>query len=377
MRVVLDSPLKIGIDARAAADEPAGSGRYVRELLRSLARLDSPHRFILYARRRWQPERFDDRFTWRVVSAPGPLWHLETATSANRCCDAFLSTTSYLTCWALRIPAVVVVFDMVAFDRSLRPQRRAGVIERMTLPRTVRRAAAIAAISEATRDQLSARFPRAAAKTMVTPLGADAAFSPDADGDAGVLARHGIAKPYLLSIGTLEPRKNLPRLIEAFTALPAEAEGRHRLVLIGPTGWDPGETLAAVSANRDRVTTLGHVPDEELPALYRQAELFCYPSLQEGFGLPLLEAMQCGTAVVASDRPSLVEVGGDAVRYVDPFSVDDLRTAIQDLLERPGGRAELAARGRSRAKRFSWRLTAEQTLALLVRAASQGPLPAS
>jgi glycosyltransferase involved in cell wall biosynthesis len=369
VHVVAGSPLKIGIDARAAADEPAGGGRYVRELLRSLARLDSPHRFFLYTRRRWQAEALDERFAWRVVSAPGPLWHLTTAASANRNCDVFLATTSYLTSWALRIPAVVVVFDMVAFDCSLRPQRRAGLIERMTLRTAALRAAAIAAISGATRDELSARYPSAATKVSVTPLGADAAFSPDGQGDDHVLARHAIVKPYLLSTGTLEPRKNLPRLIEAFNALPAETAGGHRLVLVGPRGWDPGETLTAASGLGDRVRTLGHVSDDDLPAIYRQAELFCYPSLQEGFGLPLLEAMQCGTAVVASDRPGLLEVGGDAVRYVDPLSVKELRTAIQELLEQPQRRAELSERGRSRAKRFSWRRTAEGTLELLERAA--------
>jgi alpha-1,3-rhamnosyl/mannosyltransferase len=337
----------------------------VRELLRALAVVDSPHRFLLYAREPWEPEALDERFSWRVITARDPLWNLRAAIAANRACDVFLSTNSYLTAWALTVPSVIVVFDTIAFNQEFRPQRRAAAIERVTLRPAVRRAAGIAAISHSTRDDLVSRYPRAQTKTVVTQLAASGAFSPEGKRDAEVLTRHAVEHPYVLATGTLEPRKNLPRLIEAFTSLPEP----HRLVLIGPTGWEADETFDSIAAHRNRVTTLGYVSDDDLPALYRQAELFAYPSLYEGFGLPVLEAMQSGTAVVASDRPSIVEVGADAVRYADPLSVPGIAAALIDVLGDPNRRADLAARGLKRADGFSWRTTAEETLALLERVA--------
>lgn len=361
-------PPTIGIDARAAAEVPAGRGRYVRELLTALARTGDEVRFVLYARERWQAE-LDERFTWRLVEAPDPIWHLRVARAASGESDVFLSTNSYLTAWFLRVPSVVVVYDLVAFDRALRPQRRAALIERATIRPAIRRAARLLAISEATRRDLVARFPRAADKAIVTPLAADTAFSAAPEpSDAGVLERHGIDGPYVLATGTLEPRKNLPRLIRAFDALDPGVRERRRLVIVGPTGWETGETEQAIAEHGDLVVTVGRVPDADLPALYRRADVFCYPSIYEGFGLPVLEAMQCGTAVVTSDVSSLPEVGGDAVRYVEPSDTGSIRDGLAAVLSDPALRARLAAAGVERARGFSWDRTARMTLDALLDA---------
>ena len=360
--------MRIGIDARAASEVTAGRGRYVRELLRNLSDLNSGHTFLLYARTRWEEVRLDDRFRWRLIQAWDPLWHLRAARAANRECDVYLSTNSYLTAWFLRKPSVIVVFDMIAFDQRLRPQRRASLIERVTLRPAARRAAAIIAISESTRRDLVARHPSVSAKTSAVPLAAGDSFTPDdahSRQDADVIQRYGLKRGYVLALGTLEPRKNLPRLIEAFAGLPADLRERYQLVLAGPVGWETDETLAAAAAHGDHVKMLGKVADEELPALYRGAELFCYPSLYEGFGLPVLEAMQSGTAVIASNSSSMPEVGGDAACYVDPFDVADLRRAMRELLGDRERRAELRRRGPEQASRFSWTRTARDTLEIL------------
>ena len=356
--------MRIGIDARAAAEVPAGRGRYVRELLEAIGRSDTQHEFLLYARSRWSSPELGERFQWRLIASRDPLWHIVTARRASSECDVYLSTNSYLTVWFTRIPAVAVVFDMITFDRRLAPQRRAALIERATLRLAVRRAAALLAASESTRNDLVSRYPMAVPKTRVVGLAADESFSPEG-ADEGILKRYRLHKQYVLVTGTLEPRKNLPRLVEAFAGLPAELLARYELVVVGPSGWEMDETLSSIAAHAGSVRALGYVPDEHLPALYRGAELFCYPSLYEGFGLPVLEAMQSGTAVVTSGLSSLPEVGGDAVAYVDPLDVADIRRALAELLLDPELRARYAARAVARAKLYSWRATANETLAAL------------
>jgi glycosyltransferase involved in cell wall biosynthesis len=359
----------LGIDARATAEVQAGRGRYVRELLLALARLeDDGTRYRLYAREPWGPppelgagagaELPRDRFAWSLRGLPDPAWHAAVALAASRSCAAFLSTNSYLTAWMTRIPTAVVVHDLVAFVDAENAQARAARIERATIGRAVRRAGAFLCVSEATRRDLVARFPAAADRTRVVPLAVDPRFA-----TPGEPAR--IDVPYVLGVGTLEPRKNLVRLIEAWASLSRAARGNHVLALVGPTGWDVDATLAAARAHPDDVRLLGFVSDAQLASLYAGATAFAYPSTYEGFGLPVLEAMAAGAPVVTSSVSSLPEVAGDAAVLVDPYDVRALRDALAAVLGDPGLRESLRERGRARAARFSWARTASETLAVL------------
>jgi alpha-1,3-rhamnosyl/mannosyltransferase len=354
--------MRIGVDARAAAEERGGRGTVVRELLRVWAGSPPVHELVLYAREAW-PGAADLR--WRLIGAPDPLWHLRAALAANRECDAFLSTNSYLTAWALRVPAVLMVMDMVAFEPRFRPQRRAGLIERATLPLATRRAAAFECISGSTEADLVRRFPRVTGRTHVVPLAADARFVPE-----GPRARVD-DRPYVLGVGTLEPRKNLPRLVDAFAALPAATRADRVLALVGPLGWDARETVESIRRHEPLVRKLGSVTDDELPALYRGADLFAYPSLYEGFGLPVLEAMRCGTPVLTSNVSSLPEVARDAAIYVDPTSTSEIRDGLARGLSDAALRGRLARAGPERASEFSWTRTAADTIAILEQAASR------
>jgi glycosyltransferase involved in cell wall biosynthesis len=370
MGMSVSSPLSIGIDARAAAEEPAGRGRVVRELLRALAQRADDHRYILYARETEESLELDERFRWHLVPSGDPLWHLRAAHHANGECDVFLSSNSYLTVWFLRIPSVPIVYDMATFDAAMRPKTRSAVIERATLGLAVRRSAAIIAISRATADALATRFPRAAEHTVVAPLGITASLTEQLDPiDDSQLPAPG----FVLAVGTLEPRKNLPRLVDAYARLFPELQSKHPLVVVGAAGWETGETLAALGSLGERCTTLGHVPDAALAELYRRCAVFCYPSLGEGFGLPVLEAMAAGAAVLTSNVSSLPEVGGDAVAYVDPRSVEDIADKLQALLSDERWQAELRNRARSRAKGFSWADFAERVLGTLVDVATDSP----
>jgi len=362
--------LSIGIDARAGAEVPAGRGRVVRELLRALAaRDDDGHRYVLYAREEWPDAELDRRFRWQMIGTRDPWWHLRTARQANRECDVFLSSNSYLTVWFLRIPGVPIVYDMTTFDSSMRPNRRSTIIERATLGLAVRRSSAFIAISQATADALTERFPRASGRTAVAPLGVAPALAAQLDPiEAAKLPSPG----FVLAVGTLEPRKNLPRLVEAYVRLPDELKDRHPLVVVGALGWETGQTLNALGSLGERCTVLGHVSDAALAELYRRCAIFCYPSLGEGFGLPVLEAMAARAAVLTSNVSSLPEVGGDAVAYADPRSVEDIEAKIRALLTDEPRRAALAERAWARAQTFSWADFAERVLSTLEQAATHG-----
>ena len=356
--------LRIGIDARAATEVPAGRGRVVRELLRELARDPRGHEWVLYARERWDDAGGLD---WRLIGARDPLWHLQAARAASRDCDVFFSTNSYLTAWFARVPTVPMVADMVAFLPGTAAQRRAGLIERATLRPAVARSARLLCISESTRRDLVARYPAAEPKAVTVLLGVsdELGREPDPAALAEVRSRLELPERFVLATGTLEPRKNLPRLAEAH----AQLGGADPLILTGPPGWELDRALAGVRERGADVRLLGYVSDSDLTALYRLCTVFAYPSLYEGFGLPLLEAMRCGAPCVTSNVSSLPEVGGHAVEYADPLDAGSIAAALESLLADPSRREALGRAAAKRAASFTWTKTADETVALLEAAA--------
>ena len=324
---------------------------------------------MLYSRARAPVDAGGKGCTAVSLRAPPPLWHALVARDASRRCDVFLSTNSYITPLFLRIPSAIVVYDLVAFAAFGVAHRRARLNERITLGAALGRAARAICISEATRAELVARFPAAAPKAAVVPLAAGLPFGRELSPPAlaAVRARYGVEGPFVLALGTLEPRKNLPRLIEAFAALPPGLRDTHRLVLAGAEGWGMRGTRRAIERHDSMVRALGWVPDEDLAALYQACEAFCYPSLHEGFGLPVLEAMRSGAVVVAARVPSLCEVGGDAAIYVDPRDTADIRAGLQAALDPERRPSEIGRRARERAAEFSWEDTARAVLGELAR----------
>jgi alpha-1,3-rhamnosyl/mannosyltransferase len=356
----MSDDLTIGIDARAAVEEPAGRGRFVRELLRHLGRREDPYRYLAYARGAWD-EPLDDRFEWRLDALRDPWWNLQVARRASRECDVFLSSNSYLTAWFTRVPTIVVVYDLVAFVPGTPVRRAPGLIERATIKRAAGRATSLVCISKATECDLVDRLPAARGKTAVVPLGVDERFAETVPGPGleSVRARYDLDRPFVLSVGTIEPRKNLNRTIAAFAGLPARLRDSHLLALVGPLGWE-FDGIVEQAAGAANVKLLGQVPDDDLPALYQSCAVFCYPSLYEGFGLPLAEAMRSGAACLTSNVSSLPEVGGDAVVYADPRSTDEIRDQLERLLESGTERRRLGELARKRAAAFSWSRVADE-----------------
>jgi glycosyltransferase involved in cell wall biosynthesis len=235
----------------------------------------------------------------------------------------------------------------------------------------MRQAQCILTVSEFSRRELHHFYQIDPAKVVVVPNGVRMEFCPAAD-EAGVeadhviLARYGVTESYLLALGNIHPRKNLARVLEAYVSLQRRQKSLPAMVWVGLPRWDSSELL--VKAREAGVILTGFVAQEDLPAFYRQAMMLVYPSLYEGFGLPPLEAMACGTPVVASNTTSLPEVVGDAALTVDPTDTAALAEAMACLLADPKLRQHLRQAGVERAREFTWRRVAQHTVdALLLR----------
>jgi glycosyltransferase involved in cell wall biosynthesis len=346
--------LRIGIDARAAAEEPAGRGRYVRELLRALAALGTGRELIAFAREPWGDV---DGVRWRLVGGGDPIWHVRAARAASRECDVYLSTNSYLTAWFTRVPTALVAHDMVPWKPEMAPQRRAAMIERATIRPALRRAALTICVSQSTERDLIELFPKARGRTAVVHHGVSETLDQVGDLEAA-RKRLNLPERFVLATGTLEPRKNLPRLIEAH----GRVTDAPQLLIAGPPGWEMERALEGAKA---RTRLLGYVSDKDLAALYRLCTVFAYPSLYEGFGLPLAEAMRCGAACLTSNTSSLPEVGGDAVVYCDPLDTSSITDALTRLLGDDELRIRLGSQAADRARDFTWERCARETVALL------------
>jgi len=280
---------------------------------------------------------------------------------------ASLVHCTYVTPPRCPVPTVVTVHD-VSFARH--PEwftRRDRALLGTAVPYSARRARAVIAPSEHARREIVELLGIPDQRVHVTPEACGREFRPVAAAErAEALRRAGLEGPYVLSLGNLQPRKNLARLLEAWRRLrDAGCLDGHRLVLAGGAHGkrEPVARLVAEAGLGDTVVLPGYVPQADLPGLYSGATAFVYPSLYEGFGLPVLEAMACGAPVASSGAASLPEVAGDAALLFDPLDAEGIAASLGALLADEALRAALAARGFSRAANFSWAACARSTLA--------------
>lgn len=264
------------------------------------------------------------------------------------------------------VPAVVSIMDTTWFTHGMQHTRLKRLYFRTLIPYSVRRSARVIAISHATKADIVRLLQIPAEKVIVTHLAVDTEIfrvPTDRARLAEWLTRLGLAPGYILYVGKLEPRKNLVRLVEAFAQV-RSALGGCKLVLCGGKGWGYDEVFATVERLdlKDDVVFTGYIADEYLPLVYGGADVFIYPSLYEGFGIPLLEAMACGVPVITSSISSMPEVVGDAGVVIDPYSIEAIGAALVDMLRDNGMREELRARGLQRVQHFTWERMARETL---------------
>lgn len=367
--------MRIGINTFALSDRlgMAGSGRYILGLTQALTRLEHQHDLVLFGNAdNWHllPSNGCQRVDCGRVTTIRPLrllWEqLVLPLMLRRYQIDLLHSTVFVAPLCLPCPSVVTIHDMTWFTLPRQHTRVKGAYFRAMIPPAVRRAAQIIAVSEASKQDIVTLLGTSAERIAVTYEGVDLDFfCPEAaKGRVGeVGARYSVRRPYVLYVGKLEPRKNLPTLIKAFASI-ARQFPDHQLVLAGNPGWDFQaiyETAACIPL-RERIRFTGFVAEADLPALYAEADLFVYPSSYEGFGFPVLEAMACGTPVITSNVSSLPEVAGDAGLLVDPLDVVALVDAMRQVLGNSMLRQQMRAKGLEQARRFTWEATARRTL---------------
>jgi glycosyltransferase involved in cell wall biosynthesis len=354
--------VRLLLDVSAIPARPVGAGRYVVELTRHLADRSDPEVALLARRhdaQRWAgwhprarvlpaaPDRRPARVVWEQLrgeaarrTAAVDVWH----------------GPHYTLPRGLAGPAVVTVHDLTFFDHPEWHEPVKVRFFRHAIAAAVRRADAVVAVSDATAARLQ-ELLAPTAPIVVAPHGlAHQRLGPDDPGDdLDRLRRIGVDPPYVAFVGTLEPRKDVPSLVAAFARV-AATRPELRLVLAGPDGWGTAAVRSAIADHHvaTRVVRVGYLADGELAALVRQAAVVAYPSLGEGFGLPALEALACGTPLVTTETTPFADRIGDGAVVVPPADPPALAEAIAAVLDDPARAAQLRARGPAIAAEFTW-----------------------
>jgi glycosyltransferase involved in cell wall biosynthesis len=364
--------LHIAIDAHSVGAQLAGNESYAVNLIEALAEIDQTNLYTLYVTKPAAIDRFTNRwsnFKVRQTLPHTPLVRIPLTLSAElrrRPVDVLhvqFTAPPFAPC-----PVVTTIHDLSFEHLPETFKRRSRAQLRLTVRRTARKAALILTLSEFSRRDIIETYAVDPERVIVTPAAAPTHFKPIVDEAEleKMRQRYGIGANYFLSLGSIQPRKNLTRLIEAFQWLRKSRPDDElpQLVIAGKRGWLDDEVFRAAQQHglNESVKFTGYVPEEDLPALYSGAMCFVYPSYFEGFGLPVLEAMQCGAPVIAGNQTSLPEVAGDAALLFDPFDTRAIGEAIARVIDHSDYRAELRARGLKRAAEFSWIATARLTL---------------
>ncbi len=361
--------MRIGFDATPIKTRKSGIGYYAENLVRNLAEVEEIDEILVFsnrapvfdgpppARGRWcSQSALRSRALWLQLRLPGLI--------GSRKPDL----THYVNFNAPVLyphPFVVTFHDCVLYRHPEFYTWKKRFLTRSVMPTVARRALGIITVSCAAKQEIVELLGVSEDKIFVVPNAAGEVFRPVSDASRlqAVLTHHEVEPPYLLFVGTLEPRKNLSRLLEAFDLLKSETTLPHKLVVVGARGWKFAPIFETIDRLRHRssVRILDYVDLADLPALYSASDLFVFPSLYEGFGIPILEAMQCGTPVLCSNIPAHREVAGEAAEICEPLSVRSIAEGMKKLLQEPAVACELKRLGLERVQAFSWKRSAQET----------------
>jgi glycosyltransferase involved in cell wall biosynthesis len=368
--------MRVGIDARMLCRSVTGIERYALEIIRRLLCLYPDVEFFLYAPLPIKAQ-FSGAPNLTVRTADVKLGSVGTLLWAQTKLPFWANKDELDVFWgpahrlprllSAKIARVVTIHDLVwkYAGETMRPAYR--VIESTLMPDAVRLADRVVADSQSTAEAIVIEFPLAKMKTQVVYLGAAELPPPRA---SDVLLDLEIDRPYMLFVGTLEPRKNLRRLLQAYATLDSSIKAKYLLVIAGGKGWGNQDMVTLIRELRieNSVRLTGYVNDEMLATLYQHALFLAMPSLYEGFGLPLLEAMSFGVPVLTSLCSSMPEVAGDAGLLIEPLNIDSIAQGVSKLLTDDGYRNSLAVRAKSSATRFGWEKAANEIMEVFKQA---------
>lgn len=363
--------MRIAIIADALDQQYAGIHTYTRELIRSMLAVDDRNEYLIIREKAEAPTAGN----CEVLALPsyplpgyggfrllGQIPYL-----LNKKKVDIVIEPRHLGPFNLKssIKRVTVIHDLTPILFPEYHRKGSSLLQKWLLPGVLRRSDLIVTNSRYTKSDVCRYLPGTEHKIHVAPPGRDENLQPVRD--EKVLEKFGIQSPYFLYVGTIEPRKNLNLLLEAYAQFRSKTGHRRQLVIAGKKGWKYESFFRTLQHNRYRqdIVLTGFVSQRELAVLYTMAQLFIYPSLYEGFGLPILEAMACGTPVLASRSSSLPEVGGEAALYFDPKSADELSGLMVEMIENPEKSQLYASRGKERAAAFNWQKTAKMLISRL------------
>ncbi|MEP6754776.1 MAG: glycosyltransferase family 1 protein [Chthonomonadales bacterium] len=361
--------MKIGIDGRALTGRYTGDRTYWWNLLRAYAAESGGIQFTVYSRTPVEVGLLPkvDHINCKVIPAGNDrVWTLSCFPRALQEDGIDVAHTQYTTPAHTPCAIVTTVHD-ISF--RLHPKwfpRKDRMLLNFTIPGAMKRAAHVITDSESSRADMLRVYKMDPSHITAIHLAAGPEYSPVDKSIATKLVaeKYGLNDLYLLSVGVLQPRKNLPLLLKSFAKAKQESDIPHKLVLSGKAGWGTQnlQTMAAELGIMDHIQFTGYVEDADLPAIYSAATALAYPSLYEGFGLPPVESMSCGTPVLVSDAPCMPEIAGSGAWVLPVEDVDAWSSAIISLLKSTDLQAEWSKKGLARAREFSWHKTASQTI---------------
>lgn len=360
------------LDARTAVSHFPGIGRYVSNLAHALVPLLNPDEHLTLLRDSRQPSRWQlppesEKVTW-IKTAVSPFSLTQQTQIPRLLRNATLyHSPYYLMPYRPGVPTILTVYDLIPQRYPAYVSAKARLLTHLTTKLALRTADHIIAISEATRQDFITAYHVNADRITAVPLAPAPTFQPQSPASVQTIKQtYNLPNRYILYLGINKPHKNLANLIRAWKSVTQQVPNPPILVIAG--AWDKRypetKQLAAELDLTDAITFLGPVPDEDLPSLYAGADLFVFPSLYEGFGLPIIEAMACGTAVACANASSLPEVGGNAAVYFDPHDTNDMVQTIINLLQNEGERNGRQQLSLQQAAQFTWTKTAQATLNL-------------
>ena len=360
---------RIGIDAQAVGTNLSGNEIYIRNVINHLPE-DSTLNYSLFLNPKFNylGDDFGSKYERIFFKTKNPFIRLPLEFPYLLMKNKLdLLHVQYTAPMMANCPIVSTIHDISYEHYPELFTKKEATFLHYGIKNTAKRAAKIITVSEFSKQDIVETYHIPEKKIVVTYNSIDESFKviDDQERMNDIKRKYEIDGDYILAVGNLQPRKNIPRLLEAYKRLRLENKNREeKLVIVGKKAWlysDIFKKLEGFEYIQDVILT-GYVPQEELPVLYNGAKLFVYPSLFEGFGLPVLEAMACGVPVVTSNVSSLPEVSGDAAILIDPYQVDEIGNGMYQLLNQPSLYEECSEKGLERAKQFSWRKTAEKTV---------------
>jgi len=366
--------MRIGLDGDTLGRKRTGDESYLASLMRGFGRVDGANEYLVFVRdAETVSSQFPElpRFRFETVS-PGSIWlrHPIGLPLALRRSSLDLLHVQYFLPPFTRCPTVVTVHDISFAARPELFTLRDQILLNALVPPALRRATRVITDTEYTRRDMVSIYQLDPARIDVIPLAADPRYRP-LDREAcrtRIGEQHAVDGGFILYVGTFQPRKNVATLIRAYGLLRERTGLPHKLLIVGKPKYKFEDVLTAIrdSGYESDILFAGFVPDDELPVYYNAADLFVFPSRYEGFGLPVLEAMACGTPVVSSNASCLPEVAGNGALLVDPDDVEGFAQAMERVLADNAG-PDMRERGLRRAAEFSWDRTARETLAVYER----------